>query len=163
MLCHPVRTAKNSWPHWGYLTDICHYEQTLTVTFSFKWQGFKKQTTAGSQNVSQNSKHLTKVTLHLCVSPLRFSDFLKTHFPVQKNLQKASCLTHITPQGIVSALVFALSHPHLEKIKTNENQHFISDVIAGNEALLWCFSSPPLPPLPPLSSHTSPASPETLP
>lgn len=36
----------------------------------------------------------------------------------------------------MSALVFALGRPHLEKIKTNENQHFISDVIAGNEALL---------------------------
>lgn len=86
-----------------------------------------------SQNhSSQNSKHLTKVTLHLCVSSLRFSDFLNTF----SSAEKASCLTHITPQGIVSVLVFALSRPHLEKIKTNENQHFISDVIAGNEALL---------------------------
>lgn len=36
----------------------------------------------------------------------------------------------------MSVLVFALGRPHLEKIKTNENQHFIFDVIAGNEGLL---------------------------
>lgn len=36
----------------------------------------------------------------------------------------------------MSVPVFALGLPHLEKIKTNENQHFISGVIAGNEALL---------------------------
>lgn len=51
-----------------------------------------------------------------------------------KTSTKASYLTHITPQAIVSVLEF--SGPHLGKIKTNENQHFISDVIAGNEALL---------------------------
>lgn len=78
-----------------------------------------------------------KVTLHLCFGLLRFSDFVKHILHrAEKPPKKASCLTHITPRSIVSALVFALSRPHLEKIKTNENQHFISDVIAGNEALL---------------------------
>lgn len=60
------------------------------------------------------------------------------------------------------ALVFALGRPHLEKIKKQmKNQHFISDVITGNEALLRCFSeSPPFfPAFPPVWSHTSPASP----
>lgn len=62
------------------------------------------------------------------------------------------CVTHVTPQSAVNTLVFALSRPHLEKITTHENQHFISDVIAGNEALLWC-SGPPHPP------HFTPSSP----
>lgn len=78
-------------------------------------------------------KYSTDVSV--CCGSVSFN----THFPGQKKLWKASWLTHITPWGIVTMLVFALRPPHLEKIKTNENQHFISDVFAGNEALLWCF------------------------
>lgn len=93
--------------------------------------------------------HLTNVTLtRLCliIEADVFKKNKKTHTKNKKNMfsseqkhKKVSNLTHIAPQGTVEALVFALSLSHLEKIKTNENQHFISDV-AGNEA--------PLPPSP---------------
>lgn len=50
---------------------------------------------------------------------------------------------------------FALRLTHLEGIKTNEKQHFIPDVIAGNAALRPNLHSAPLSPLTP---HTSSAS-----
>lgn len=95
----------------------------------------KRKLQLSHKHSSQNSKHLTKVTLHLCVSSLRLSDFLNTFSSAEKPPECVLFDAHHT-SGHCERSVFALSLPHLEKIKTNENQHFISDVIAGNEALL---------------------------
>ncbi len=74
-----LRTAKNSTTNFKLLliysgslifSEICNL-QTLQQAKRFS----KSKAQLSYKHHSQNSKHLTKVTLHLCVSPLRLVTF----------------------------------------------------------------------------------------
>lgn len=67
-----------------------HLQQILTLSAKiFFFFFYKSHPQLSHKHFSQNPKHLTKITLHICVSPLRFSDFLNTFSSAKKTSKKS--------------------------------------------------------------------------